>query len=204
MITILNIFTPLYKWCSKLGERLLTQDSFHDYYQNYFQETSVCTHVFLVALITALALACVYYFVCCNISFSAAKRSVWAVVACLSFVITMFVTPSFIIGHYDEAGIYNGMAHTRLFDNAKKTLEEKIPLTDSDDELEEAIDTAENYAQNFRIVGSNKPAAIGMFSMTEHIPLHMSLMNGLYSLIMFILFSIIFKRFTIHGKAIPF
>lgn len=204
MSTILNIFTPLYKWCSKLGERLLANDDFHDYYQSYFQETAVCTNVFLVALITALALACVYYFVFCNISFSAAKRSIWAMVACLSFVITMFVTPSFIVGHYDEAGLYDGMTHTRLFDNAKKTLEGKIFLADSDDELTEAIDTAEDYAQNFRIVGSNKPAAIGMFSMAEHIPLHMSLMNGVYSLIIFFLLSVFFKRFTIHGKAIPF
>ncbi|MBR4564097.1 MAG: hypothetical protein IKO26_06580 [Paludibacteraceae bacterium] len=202
MITILNIFTPLYKWCPALAERLQDQSSdLHDYFQHYFIDSSVCSRVFLVALLTSLILAVVYYFMCCNISFAAARRYIWAIVLCVCFAITLLITPCVIIGHYDNAGLRDGQTHTFLFNDAKNILESKIGLADDEESVTEAIDNAEQYADLFR---SEKPNALSMFFIQEHTPLQMSLVNGLYSILLFFIFSIIFKRFTIHGKAIPF
>ena len=202
MITILNIFTPLYKWCPASAERLQDQSSdLHDYFQHYFIDSSVCSRVFLVALLTSLILAVVYYFVCCNVSFAAAKRYIWGILLCVCFSVTLFITPYVIIGHDDNAGLRDGQTHTFLFKDAKNILESKIGLADDEESVSEAIDIAEQYADLFR---SDKPNAISMFSIQESTPLQMSLTNGVYSILLFFMFSIIFKRFTIHGKAIPF
>ena len=203
MSTILNIFTPLYSWCTSLGERLQTQDDFITYYQNYFEETSVCSRVFWVAAVVALVIACIYYFVCCNLSFSAAKRYIWLMVFLISFVITFFITPNVIVGHYDGFGgdQYNS-GNTYLFRSIEGTLQEIISDINDNSQVEEANQIAEDCA--LRFIGTNKSASLGMFTMDEKIPLQMSLVNGIYSMLIFFVLSVIFKRFTIHGKAIPF
>ncbi|MBR1786967.1 MAG: hypothetical protein IJ756_07430 [Paludibacteraceae bacterium] len=204
MNTILNIFTPVYSWCTALSDRLTTQDDFISYYKNYFEGTSVCSNVFLVAVCVAAAIACFYYFVCCNLSFASAKRYIWVMVLALSFLTTLCITPHFIVGHYDEKGLVNGDSNTRLFLSAKETLADILQNIYDEETMSEVIANAEDYAKQFRGIGK-QPAFIAMFmSMDEKIPLQMSLLNGVYSMLIFTLLSIIFKRFTTHGKAIPF
>lgn len=203
MFTFLNIFTSFFTWSTALGERLKNYDEFLDYYKNYFQDTSVCGNVLLVALIISLLLALVYYLVCGNLFFSFGKRYVWLILLCICFFLTMFITPYTILGNYDQAGLYSGNNNTRLFWSAKNTLENKLIDVEDDEGRNDIIFTADEYAGKFVPTG-NKTAAIGMFLMKESIPLEMSLMNGIYSVLLFFLWSMCFKRYSTHCKSIPF
>ena len=203
MSTFLNIFTPFYTWCTKLGERLNVQDKFFDYYKDYFQDKSVCMNVFLIAILVSLIVSVLYY-LCCHTSFAAAKRYIWGIVLGLNFILIMAITPYYIVGKYDETGLYAGDKHTLLFNSAKTTMEGKLSLVEDDDYRSKITQTAEDFAQKFKATSKIKTTAIGMFTMEEKIPVQMSLMNAIYGTIFFFLFSLIFKRFTTHGKAIPF
>lgn len=122
----------------------------------------------------------------------------WFIFLLVSFVVTWFMTPTIIVGQYDSAGLYDGQNHTGVFESAKKTLNDNLQNIEDYEVRSETIQNAERYADRFRGSG------VAMFTMSEKIPLQMSLLNGFYSVILFFVFSILFKRFTIHGKAIPF
>ncbi len=201
MMTFLNVFTYLYKWVPALKNRLDEVVDDTQYYLDYFQEGNVFMHVFLVALIVAAVITAVYYWVCGNLFFNAAKRYIWLILLCVSFLATMFITPYYIVGHYDENGLWDGQNNTRLFESAKNTLSNTISIIEDEEYREFCTNVAEDYAKKFR---TEHTLAYGMFTMNEDIPLEVSLINGLYAVIIFFILSLICKRFSIHCKAIPF
>lgn len=191
------MFTDFYSWCTSLGEKLLTgggkNEEFVDYYTGYFVDTSVCSTIFWTGMGIAAAIAALYYFGVCNFVFKLAKRWVWLCVLALVFVITLFTTIPQIVGHDAE----DPESSTGIFKIAYDIEAKKLDGTDDDGMREELQQTASKFREQFL-------AKEDGFMMRESLPLEMALENAVYAMLLFIVLSILFKRHTTHGAAVPF
>jgi hypothetical protein len=195
------MFTEIYSWCTTLGEKLLngTEENpdFVDYYNAYFADTPVCSTIFWTALAIAVVVGALYYFGVCNYVFKLAKRWVWFCVLALVFIVTFFTTMQLIVGHdADEPEESTGIfftAHEKeavLFEDANNAGSDKT-----------MIEKIESTASDFREQFKAKEDSIIMY---ETLPYEMSLVNAIFAMIFFFVFSIFVKRFTTHGAAVPF
>jgi len=176
----------LYSWCTSLAEKLESSD-YVEYFQDYFVETSVCTNVFIVGLGSALMIAAIYYFIICNKSFALAKRYFWAITVFVTFLTSLVISYSVIIGN--DSG--DPEECTGIFYSSYKTQERLVDFASGNDEvIIEVNNTADNYRESLR-------------SGEELLPMEIALVNAFYSILFYVLFSLLFKRHTTHGKAIP-
>lgn len=189
------MLTELYSWCTSLGDKLANggeNTEFVDYYSGYFVETSICSSIFLTGMGIALAIAAVYYFGICNFVFNLAKRWVWGIVLALVFVVSLFTTIPMIIGE-DTEDIENA---TGIFANAHQIEATKLNMTEDSDQREEISQIATDFREQFKQKEDS-------FMTEEDLPMEMAITNGIYSAILFIILSFLFKRHTRHGSAIP-
>lgn len=196
LTSFFSIFTSL---GDKLNGENLVNPDFADYYVAYFQETSICSSIFWTGLITALVVALLFYYVVCNKFYVLAKRYVWCVILVLVFGITFATTLSSVVGHDND----DPAQSTGLFFNAHQKEAELLDGTDDEDARREIIDTANAYRAQFKCSDDS-------ILMDEFLPFEMSIVNGIASAILFLVFSLIIthvdflKRYTIHGAGIPF
>jgi len=176
----------LYSWCTSLAEKL-ESSNYVEYFQNYFVETSVCTNVFIVGLVSALVIAVIYYFIICNKFFSLAKRYFWAITVVVTFLTSLLVSYSVIMGV--DSG--DPEECTGIFYSSYKTQERLVDFTSGNDEVTIEIN---NAADNFRE---------SLRSGEELLPMEIAIVNAFYSILFYLLFSLLFKKHTTHGKAIP-
>lgn len=184
------MFTDFFSFLTSLSDKLSTggeNENFVDFYNDYFASTSVCGNILLYALIISLVFAVVYYFVVCNNSFALAKRFVWAGVLALVFICTFFVSQGCIIGRDNE----DAESSTGIYYSAYQTETAKLDNTDDPDERAEIQETAQTFRDAFN-------------SGDESLPVEMSIVNGIYAMLLFFVFSLVFKKHTNHGAAIPF
>lgn len=190
------MFTDLYSWCTSLGDKLSSggeNSEFIDYYTGYFNDTSVCSTIFWTGMAIAAAIAALYYFGVCNFVFKLAKRWVWLCVLALVFVVTLFTTIPQIVGHDAE----NPEDATGIFYEAYNIESEKLDGTEDDDMRSELQQTASDFREQFL---SKEDSVL----MRESLPLEMALANAVYAILLFVVLSFAFKRYTTHGSAIPF
>lgn len=174
----------LFEWCTSLSEKM-SDGAYANFYNDYFS-TSVLSTVFFWGIGIALIIALVYYLGVCNFSFKLAKRWSWLVVLLLTGIVCLFVSNSVMIGTYDG----DPEDSTGFFASIDSTREGLLALTTTEDEVNQVnLDS-----------GSLRDSVL---EGNETIFAEISLMNALYSIIFFVLFSILFKRFSTHGKAIP-
>ena len=175
----------LYSWCTSLAEKLENSE-YVEYLEDYFVNTSVCTTVFIVGWVCALVIALIYYFIICNKSFALAKRYFW--------VITVLVTilTSFIISYCVVKGSDSGDPEksTGIFQSSYNTQERLVDFTSNDNVRIEINNAAYNYRESLR-------------RGEELLPVEIALVNAFYSILFYLLFSLLFKKHTTHGKAIP-
>ena len=176
----------LYSWCTSLAEKLESSD-YVEYFQDYFVGTSVCTKVFVVGFVCALVIAAIYYFIICNKSFALAKRYFWAITVFVTFLTSLIISFSVVMGSdsgdpEESTSIYFESYNTesRLLDMVGDNTEARIDISN----------TAENYRESLR-------------SGEELLPMEIALVNAFYSILFYLLFSLLFKKHTTHGKAIP-
>ena len=175
-----------YSWCTSLGEKL-ESSNYVEYFHDYFVETSVCTNVFVIGLISASVIAVIYYFIICNKSFALAKRYFW--------ILTVFVTflTSLVLSYSAIMGVDSGDPEecTGIFGSSYNTQERLVDFTSGNDEVSiEISNTADNYRESLR-------------SGEELLPMEIAIVNAFYSILFYLLFSLLFKKHTTHGKAIP-
>jgi len=176
----------LYSWCTSLVEKLESSD-YVEYFQDYFVETSVCTNVFIVGLISALVIAVIYYFIICNKSFTLAKRYFWAITVFVTFLTSLIISYSVVVG--SDSG--DPEESTGIFYSSYKTQERLVEFASGNDEVTiEINNAADNYRESLR-------------SGEELLPMEIALVNAFYSILLYLLFSLLFKKHTTHGKAIP-
>lgn len=176
----------LYSWCTSLIEKLESSD-YVEYFHDYFVDTSVCTNVFIVGFISALVIAVIYYFIICNKSFALSKRYFWAITVFVTFLTSLIISYSVVMGsdngNPDEStGIYLESYNTeaRLLEMVGDNTEARIEISTA----------ADNYRESLR-------------SGEELLPMEIALVNAFYSILFYLLFSLLFKKHTTHGKAIP-
>lgn len=176
----------LYSWCTSLGEKLESSD-YVEYFQNYFVETPVCTNVFIVGLVSALIIAAIYYFIICNKSFALAKRYFWAITVFITFVTSLTISHNVIMG--SDSG--DPEESTGIFGSSYNTQESLVNSVSGNEEVTiEINNAADNYRESLR-------------SGEELLPMEIALVNAFYSILFYFLFSLLFKKHSIHGKAIP-
>ena len=176
----------LYSWCTSLFEKLESSD-YVEYFQDYFVETSVCTNVFIVGFISALVIAAIYYFIICNKSFALAKRYFWAITVFVTFLTSLII--SFSVVMWSDSG--DPEESTGIFYSSYKTQERLVDFASGNDEVTiEINNAADNYRESLR-------------SGEELLPMEIALVNAFYSILFYLLFSLLFKKHTTHGKAIP-
>lgn len=176
----------LYSWCTSLVEKLESSE-YVEYFHDYFVETAVCKNVFIVGVASALVIALIYYFIICNKSFALAKRYFWAITVFVTFLTSLVISYSVIMGNdngnpEESTGIYFKSYETEsnLLDMAGDNTEVRIDISN----------IAGNYRESLR-------------SGEELLPMEIALVNAFYSILLFLLFSLLFKKHTTHGKAIP-
>lgn len=176
----------LYSWCTSLFEKLESSD-YVEYFQDYFVETSVCTNVFIVGFISALIIAAIYYFIICNKSFALAKRYFWVITVFVTFLTSLIISFSVVMG--SDSG--DPEESTGIFYSSYKTQERLVDFASGNDEVTiEINNAADNYRESLR-------------SGEELLPMEIALVNAFYSILFYLLFSLLFKKHTTHGKAIP-
>lgn len=190
------MIADLFRWCTSLGSKTLGEGDyadFVDYYRDYFDGTPVCSTIFWTGLAIAGVIALLFYFGICNFVFKLAKRWVWFCALALVFVITFFVTIPQIVGHDAD----NPDDATGIFFSAYQTEDDKIQ--DADDEAREEIKMlTQQYCEQFQMLDDESE------TMRDYLPVEMALANSVYALLFFFILSLVFKRFTTHGTAIPF
>lgn len=174
----------LFEWCTSLSEKM-GEGAYANFYNDYFS-TSILTEVFLCGIGIALFIAIIFYLGLCNFSFKLAKRWSWLVVLLLTGIVSVFVSNKVMVGRYDgdpedSTGFYASIDTTR---------ERLITLATSEEEINQVNLDSGSLRDSVR-------------EGEETVFAEISLMNALYSVILFVLFSVLFKRFSTHGKAIP-
>lgn len=177
----------LYSWATDLRD-LCSLDQFSQFYNHYFEESSVCLEVFGLGLGIALLVAVVFYFAICNKSYALAKRVTWIFALLITAAAVYFGSDYYMVGHDGgdstaSSGVY---LDSYTFQDANSEL-----LGENDDELTEWNSLADDFRQ---------AVTTGDVTITQRI----AVINMVYAIIFFIVLSIVFKRFTIHGRAIPF
>ncbi len=174
----------LFEWCTSLSDKM-SEGVFSNFYNDYFS-TSILSSVFLWGLGIACGVAVIYYLFICNTSFKLAKRWCWMLVLVLTGIITLFVSHGVMLGTYDG----DPENSTGIFASIDSTREHLLALTTTEDEVNQ-VNLNSGALRDAILEG------------TETIFVEISLVNAFYSIILFVIFSLVFKRFSTHGKAIP-
>ena len=177
----------LFSWATSLSECQTTGEDRAQYFINYFADGSVCGKVLITALVIALLLNVIYYLLCRS-SYSFAKRGYWILVAVITFVVTLFVNQSNILGKYDD----NPDKNTGFILSIDNTESEMVSLYEPDEEL---------MYQQREIAELLRDELINRI---ESLPMQIALVSAFYALIFFFLFSLANKRWSVHAIAIPF
>lgn len=196
------MFKNFYTWCTSLGAKLEGTDEtndlatdFQNYYTAYFEETSICGTIFLIAAVVGVVMAAAYYFGACNFVFKLAKRWWWALVMVVVFGATFFITRPVIVG--TDGG--DGDTSTGIFLSSYITESEQLEYIGEDENAQnEVSDVALQFREQFLPKGED------LGGTSDSLPTEMALANGVYAVLIFFLLSILYKRFTTHGSAIPF
>lgn len=176
----------IFSWCTSLTEKL-ESSNYVEYFHDYFVETAICAKVLGVGLLIALLVALIYYWFVCNRFFALAKRGVWIVILLLTFVASIFISYQMIMGN-DSGDSDNS---TGIYLASYLTEEELVSNTNGNTDAIVAINTT---AGNYR----NE-----LSSGIETLPIEIAIVNAFYTIIFYLLFSLVLKKHTTHGKAIP-
>lgn len=181
----------LFKWLPDLASRLNGTygeygSDFGEYYRDYLQNTDICSTVFLWGMVVTAVIAAAYYFVGCNRWYRVANRGAWLVMLLFACALSFGITYTLVLGNDAEepeerTGVYSSADTTR--ERLREGIEDEDTLTSIDD-------ICDAYRKQYS-------------DGTESLPMEMGSAMALYSFILFLILSIVFKKYTIHGVGIP-
>jgi hypothetical protein len=138
---------------------------------------------FALAIVIALVIAGVYYFLACNRSYQLAKLYVWIVVLLLSGTTSYYAT--------SEYAKHSLMVNLEKID---KKARNEAQFAGSAEDIAEALRVADQFKKRLEFEIKKQPnAKIVLFART----------NIFWTLLFFVGFSLLFKRFTVFGGATP-
>lgn len=170
----------LFQWCTSLSEKMAESLFYNDYFN-----TSILSNTFFWGVGIALVFALIFYLIIGNVSFKLSKRWCW-------LLFLMFAGIFCAIASYDVmVGTYDGDPENSkgFFSSINSTTERILPTVTSEDRdkvLLEASNLVDSVLQGNELIFAE-----------------ISLMNALYAVVFFFIFSLLLKRFSIHAKAIP-
>lgn len=184
------MWSSFFSWATDMTDRCST-DQFAQFFRDYFMDSGVCGEVLCLSALIALVFTLVFYFGIGNFSFTLSKRITWIVFLVISSVTIYFVSDYYIIGT-DGGAIENS---TGLYKSSYTTETNLIsPIgkpSKKGDEAKKIRRKAQAYRDSFK-------------QDSVSLPHDMALINSLYGLGLFIVFSLGAKRFSKHAKFIPF
>lgn len=178
--------SSLFSWATDLKDLCSTSD-YSQFFNHYFMETDACLWTFLIGVGIAVVVGAIFYFGICNTRFSLSTRLVWVVAMIICCAATFFVSDIYLKGHDGgEASSSSGL----FLDSYNLQDDYAQSIEDDDDQLAEWNEQADEFRQDL---------ATGSFDIITKI----SVINTVYALLVFILFSLCVKGTTTHGKNIP-
>lgn len=181
-------FFDLYSWA---GGAECVSDGYGDfarYYSDYFLETDVCLNIFIVMLIVSVAMCAIFYLWLGRTTIRFANVPSWIAAVVISGAATFGISAAMIYGNYDSDDSQNC---TGIYQSSYQTL---YHLNETYGDNIENIDNETAIAESFRQA---------LDSGDESIPMGMAAINALYTVILTIALSFVFKRYSIHSIAIP-
>lgn len=185
------MWSSFFSWATDMTDRCST-DQFAQFFRDYFMDSGVCGEVLCLSALIALVFTLVFYFGIGNFSFTLSKRITWIVFLIISSVTIYFVSENYIIGTdggaiENSTGLYKSSYTTET--NLIEGKEDQRPKTG--DEAKKIRRKAQAYRDSFK-------------QDSVSLPHDMALINSLYGLGLFFVFSLGAKRFSKHAKFIPF
>lgn len=177
---LFSIFTDLNEVCS-------TSD-YSQFLDHYFMQTDACLWAFLIGLGITLVVIGIFYGLICNMSFKFSTRLNWVIALLITLAATFFASNSYLKGHDGEGADTSSGLYSDSYTYQDNYAEE---IADNEDALIEWNQQADDFRQAL---------ATGEITITREI----AVVNMCYSLVFFLLLSLGVKRFTTHGKNIPF
>lgn len=160
----------------------------YSFHSTYFVNEGAFASAFLIAIIIALIAAVVFYFGICNFANKLSKHFVWLIALLISAGLSIVVTNVKIVGGEDN-GSYSGFYQS--IDEVREIAAEEY--AQNPEELKK-VNEAATYLLDEALVGEdNQYEVLDMLYLS----------NCIYTILFFLIFSILFKGFTKYGIAIP-
>lgn len=177
----------MFSWATDLTD-LSSTSEYSQFFDHYFNQTNACLNVVLIGFGIALVIGALFYFWIGNTSFKLSTRLNWVIALLITGVVTFFVSTTYLTGHDGgEASSSSGV----FLDSYTLQDDVALQIEENDDQLAEWNALSNDY---------RNAMSTGEFEIITEI----SIINTCYALLLFILFSFIVKRLTIHAKNIPF
>lgn len=170
----------LFQWCTSLSEKMAESR----YYNDYFS-TSILSTAFFWGVGIALVFALIFYLIVGNVSFKLSKRWCWLLFLMFAGIFCAIASYDVMVGTYD-GDPENSTGFFASIDSTKRDLLEGTFGEDRDKISLEASNLVDSVREGNELIFAE-----------------ISLMNALYSVVFFFIFSLLLKRFSIHAKAIP-
>ena len=181
--------SSLFSWATDLVE-LCSTSEYSQFFNHYFMETDVCLWTFLIGLAIAIGVGAIFYFVIGNVSYALSSRLTWIIALIICCAATFFASSLYVEGHNGEGASTSSGFYKDSYE-LQDNYAEEIAEDDVDGEqLAEWNALCDEFRQE---LGQDS------FKIITHI----AIINMVYALLIFIIFSFCVKKTTIHAKYIP-
>lgn len=184
------MWSSFFSWATDMSD-LCSTDQFAQFFRDYFMDSGVCGEVLCLSALIALAFTLFFYFVIGNFSFTLSKRITWIVLLVFSSAAIYLVSDYYIIG--TDGGVIENS--TGLYKASYTTETNLISPSGKPSKKGDEAKKIRRKAQAYR--DSFKQDSVSL-------PHNMALINSVYGLGFFFVFSLLCKRFSKHAKFIPF
>ena len=164
-------------------------DDAYGFHSTYFASEGAFVSAFVIAVVCAVLVAAIFYFGVCNFANRFSKHYVWSIALLVSGVLSVVMTDVKIVGSETVNGDYTGFFQS--IDRVRENASEEYAK--NPEELEK-VNKAATYLLDEALAGEDDEYEVVDM---------LYLSNCIYTLLFFLIFSILFKGFTKYGIAIP-
>lgn len=162
----------------------------YGYHTQYFLEEGGFLTAFLIALLSAVIITFLFYFLICNLCNSLSKFYIWIIGLFIAIGGNLLLTKAYVVGgENNDTGEYSGF-YSSIEQHTSNLNEE---FSKNNEERKKINDAAETILLNLREEGDEEYAVVDMLYLN----------NTLWCLTLYILISILIKGTTKYGIAIP-
>lgn len=181
-----NLFNLLYSWVTQSN---VWNDGYFFHY-NYFITEGAFFKAFIIASVTGIVVAAIYYFGFCNGKTNKYANLAYWCIAMIIACVCSFALSSFVIIGSDNTNAEGESNATGFYSSLSTFCQNKV------DENEESPEQQNQYQDVYNNIVVN-------LNQGEDVALGLNMTNLFIALVSFIIFSFIFKNFTKHGSATP-